>query len=312
MLNRRLIRIKVFQVLYAYLQDETPSLNKAKSYLENSITGIEHNFFTVILFPIELIHYMRTNLNPKENKYLPSAEDQRAFDNMSFDGLYERIVQNEEVAKYLAKPKHRWQDHPDVLRKVYHKMRQAKSLNGFMTNENPTEDERIQAIRDIYNYLINESEEFNQEMEEIEMLWEDEKSSIKKAVDGYMKSLLRNKSANRARNGNGESDLEFAESLLEKSVRSGKDFEEMIGRSAAKWDADRIAKTDMVIMTMALTELVHFPYIPVKVSLNEYLELAKEYSTPQSSKFVNGVLDKLVKELKAENRLVKKGRGMVG
>ena len=109
-----------------------------------------------------------------------------------------------------------------------------------------------------------------------------------------------------------ETDWEFAEQLFDKSVRNTAEFENMIASSAAKWDKDRIAKTDMVLMTMALTEFVDFPYIPIKVTMNEYLELAKEYSTPQSSKFVNGILDKLQKQLKAENRLIKKGRGMVG
>ena len=99
---------------------------------------------------------------------------------------------------------------------------------------------------------------------------------------------------------------------MEKTVRNYDEFVDLIDKSAPKWDKERIAKTDMVLMTMALSELLHFPYIPIKVTLNEYLELAKDYSTPQSSKFINGVLDKLVKQLQSQDELVKKGRGMVG
>ena len=149
-------------------------------------------------------------------------------------------------------------------------------------------------------------------MEEINMLWEDERIPVRNAVQQFTKSVLAEKSTKSNRNNTEESDWLYAEELLEKTIRHYDTFVDLIDISAPKWDKERIAKTDMVLMTMALTELVHFPYIPIKVSLNEYLELAKDYSTPQSSKFINGVLDKLVKQLKAENKLVKKGRGMVG
>ncbi len=312
MLNRRLIRIKVFQALYAYLQDETPSLNKAKSYLRNSISGIEHNFFTVLLFPIEMAHFVRTNLNPSENKYLPTKEDKAVYSCLSFDGLYETLVQNPEVSKHMRKPKHPWQDNPSMLRSAYKEIKRAEKFEKYFAISAPDRNDQVTAFLSIYDYLINDSDEFNQEMEEVEMLWEDEKRPIHKAVNTFVKDILKNQDAKPSRNNSEESDWEFAENLLEKAVRSNEEFENLIAASAAKWDKERIARADMVIMTMALTELIHFPYIPIKVSLNEYLELAKVYSTPQSSKFVNGILDKLVKQLKAEDRLVKKGRGMVG
>ena len=148
-------------------------------------------------------------------------------------------------------------------------------------------------------------------MEEINMLWEDEQIPVRNATQEYVKAVLAGKDQ-KATGRKDDSDWEFAEELMEKSVRNYKDYVELIAVAAPKWDKERIARTDMVLMTMALTELVHFPYIPIKVTLNEYLELAKNYSTPQSSKFVNGVLDKLVKQLKAEDKIVKKGRGMVG
>lgn len=312
MLNRRLIRIKVFQALYAYLQDETPSLNKAKSYLENSILGIEHNFYTVLLFPIELSHFVQANLDPKENKYLPTEKDLNVYNGLSFPDLYDKVVHNPQIAKHLAKPKHRWQESPETLRTIYKQIRNAEKFEDYFSKAAPTFDEQMAAFLSMYDFIIADSDEFNQEMEELEMLWEDEKRPIQKTINTFLKGVLKDKLDKPARNNSEESDWEFAVELMEKAVRNNEEFEELIASSAAKWDKDRIARTDMVIMTMALTELLHFPYIPIKVTLNEYLELAKDYSTPQSSKFVNGVLDKLVKELKAEDRLVKKGRGMVG
>ncbi len=312
MLNRRLIRIKVFQALYAYLQDETPSLNKAKSYLQNSVAGIERNFFTVLLFPIELTHFIRTQLNPSENKYLPSDVDLRVYKNLSFEGIYDQMVQHDEVRRYLEKPAHRWQDHPETLRSIYKDLTKAEMLQDYLSKDNPSVAEQQKAFIQLYKYIVDESEEFSQEMEEINMLWEDEQIPVRNASQQFMKSIYSGKPIKGSKNQSEETDWEFAEELLEKTVRHYKDNVELVAKSAPKWDKERIAKTDMVLMTMALTELTEFPYIPIKVSLNEYLELAKDYSTPQSSKFINGVLDKLVKQLQAQNKLVKKGRGMVG
>ncbi|MCB9263292.1 MAG: transcription antitermination factor NusB [Flavobacteriales bacterium] len=311
MLNRRLIRIKVFQVVYAHLQDETGSMNKAKSYLKNSIRSIDNNFFTVVLFPLELIHFIRTKLDPSDTMYLPKAEDISAYKALNFNGLYEKIVQNEEVASHLARPNYKWETQDELLRNTYRKIRADERFAEFLSKTELTEEEAQAALISIYEFVIDEMEEFNHQMEEIDMLWEDEKDAIKKAVKSYVKDLCRGKKA-RVPSKDDETDWEFAEQLFDKSVRNTAEFENMIASSAAKWDKDRIAKTDMVLMTMALTEFVDFPYIPIKVTMNEYLELAKEYSTPQSSKFVNGILDKLQKQLKAENRLIKKGRGMVG
>jgi transcription antitermination protein NusB len=312
MLNRRLIRIKVFQALYAYLQDESPSLNKSKSYLKNSISGIENNFLTVLLFPIELTHYLRLHMNPSENKYLPSEEDLSAYANLSFPDLYDKLVQHEEIRKFMAKPAHRWQDHPEILRSVIGEVRKSEMMKPYLVATNPSTAEQEKGFIHLYKFLIESSEDFSQEMEEINMLWEDERIPVRNAVQQFVKSVFADKSTKNNRNNTEESDWIYAEELLEKTVRHYDEFVDLVDKSAPKWDKERIAKTDMVLMTMALTELVHFPYIPIKVSLNEYLELAKDYSTPQSSKFINGVLDKLVKQLTAEDKLVKKGRGMVG
>ncbi|MFT5512733.1 MAG: N utilization substance protein B [Bacteroidia bacterium] len=312
MLNRRLIRIKAFQALYAYLQDESPSLNKSKSYLKNSVSGIENNFITVLLFPIELTHYFRTHMNPAENKYLQTDEGSREYANLSFSGIYDKLVQHKEIAGFMAKPSHRWQDNPGVLRAVIKEMRKSEEMQPYLEMENPSVEEQEKGFLKLYKYIIEVNDDFSQEMEEINMLWEDERIPVRNAVHQFVKCVFADKSTKGNRNNTEESDWIFAEELLEKTVRHYDDFEDMVDKSAPKWDKDRIAKTDMVLMTMALTELLHFPYIPIKVSLNEYLELAKDYSTPQSSKFINGVLDKLVKQLQAEGNLVKKGRGMVG
>ena len=181
----------------------------------------------------------------------------------------------------------------------------------YLAMENPSAAEQEKAFLQLYKFIIESCEDFSQEMEEINMLWDDERIPVRNAVQQFVRSVIHDKSTKSNRNNTEDADWEYAEELLEKTVRNYDEFVDLIDKSAPKWDKERIAKTDMVLMTMALSELLHFPYIPIKVTLNEYLELAKDYSTPQSSKFINGVLDKLVKQIQSQYKLGKKGRGMV-
>ncbi|MFT4523661.1 MAG: N utilization substance protein B [Bacteroidia bacterium] len=313
MLNRRLIRIKVFQAFYAYTQDESPSLNKSKSYLHDSIHGIAGNFLTVLLFPLELVHYVRHNLNPEDYKYLPSEQDKFKHDALMLNGLYEQLVRQPFISNALERPIHNWQISKETLRSLYKEIVNTRFFKAYVKTDYNNFDNQVEFLLKLYDYLGTNSEAFNLEMEEIEMLWEDEKIPILKAIKLLLSDLKLNSELTMPRLSKEEEDDEvFANQLLIKSVRNQADFEDLIAKATPGWDKDRIARADMILMVMALTEMQDFPYIPIKVSMNEYLELAKNYSTPQSSKFVNGILDKLTKKLKEENKVEKKGRGMIG
>jgi len=310
MLNRRLIRVKVFQSLYAYLQDDEPSLTKSKSYLKNSIEGIDHNFQAVLVFPLEMIHYIRVNHNPAENKYLLNENDSNAYKNLSFQGLYEQLVQHPVIKPAMEKPFVRWQDNQDVLRAVYKEIRKESTLEEYLNAPDLDEKTTQKFFLRFTAFIVERSKAFAQEMEEVNMLWEDEHIPIKNALHQFFKSILNDEQVPEV--GVEEADWEFAETLMDQTIEENEEYINLIDKAAPKWDKERIARTDLVLMSMALAELLHFPYIPVKVTLNEYLELAKNYSTPQSSRFINGVLDRLVKQFRADNKLVKKGRGLVG
>lgn len=311
MLNRRLIRVKVFQALYAYVQDDQPSLNKSKSYLKESIAGIHKNFLTVFIFPFELVHYIRTHHDPRANKYLANDDASRLYDALSLRGGYEHFVSNPEIKKTIERPPYAWQKNQELLRSVYRKLAEDEATQKLLATDFTQLEHQFKFISRIYDFL-KDLEEFDQAMEEIEMLWEDEKIPVYKAIRNLMQEVREEGVLNLPEPDDKDTEgQQYANDLLTQATRNMEEYAVMIDQNAPGWDRERIAKADMILMTLALTELIHFPYIPVKVTLNEYLELAKNYSTPQSSKFVNGVLDKLVAQLKAENRIAKKGRGMI-
>ncbi|MBI1305464.1 MAG: transcription antitermination factor NusB [Bacteroidetes bacterium] len=311
MLNRRLIRVKVFQALYSYLQDDDQSLNKAQSYLADSVDGIYQNFKTVFIFPLELIHYIRTKQNPADFKYIVEEKDARIYKALCMEGAYEFLVRQDDIRSAMERPAHNWQKDPDLLNTIYRQLRELPITQKLAEVDQPTVSVQIKFLNKIFEFL-KDSEVFDHAMEEIEMLWEDEKVPVFKFIRTTVSSIKEEEELHLPSPHDKEDDSRsFSSDLLKLAARHYNDYTALIDANSPGWDKDRIAKTDMIIMTLALTELLNFPYIPVKVTLNEYLELAKNYSTPQSSKFVNGVLDKLVKQLKSENRLEKKGRGMI-
>ena len=175
------------------------------------------------------------------------------------------------------------------------------SLNDVIVHGVPTKE------------IILKSEDFNSKMEEITIHWQDEKIALLNTIEKIVKSALQSNTQLEIPliSKNLDEDIDFAEKLVEITLKNQAKFEKMIAEQTPDWDTERIARMDLYIMTMALSEFTEFDNIPVKVTLNEYLELAKIYSTPLSSKFVNGVLDKLLNILKEKGEISKKGRGLI-
>jgi N utilization substance protein B len=311
MLNRRLIRSKVFQAFYAYSQTENASLRQSLNYLNDSLKGVRKNFLVYLHFPLEFIHFTRQEMAPDSTKYLPNEADRTHHKLLSLEGLYESMMENKELSLYIEKPYMRWQNEKELLRQVYKETKESKFYKKFASSEQSLKDQ-IAFLKDFYEYLAFDQEEFGQSMEEHEMHWEDERipifNAVRKVLDKFEET---GEFKLPALSKNVDEDIAFAEQLLKKAIARSDDFEELIDNNTPGWDKDRIARTDLLLMIAALTEFVEFPYVPIKVSLNEYLELAKVYSTPQSSKFLNGILDKLIVVLKEQGMIAKKGRGLI-
>jgi transcription antitermination protein NusB len=315
MLNRRLIRIKIFQAIYAHLQSDNSSLQQSVNYLNKSLTGIQSTFNALVAFPFDLSHYVELNQNPVD-KYVTSEESEKQFKLFTNNIILRTLSLNPEVKETIESPSYNWFKDNDFLNLIYKKIINHDDFKAFLGQDITTFEVQKAFLVWLNHFLLEESEDFDNKMEELEMHWIDEKYALQHSVKKLYQSIETEASINNLvipviSKDLGE-DLEFAKDLLRVCILNAKEYEELIAQKTPGWDKERIAKPDIMLMFMALGEFLEFPNIPVKATLNEYLELAKIYSTPQSSKFLNGILDKLLKDLTAEKRILKKGRGLVG
>ena len=313
MLNRRLIRVKVLQAVYAYHQSEVKDLRSAKSFLKKSIHGIEDTFINILQFPDDLFHFVKTNYNPADKHLKVKNESGSVFNYLSENKCLDLLINHPKSKDIFTSSSYNWNKDSDFLFLIYKQIGEADWIQKFENEDSNDFSRSHEFLTTLYKYLIETSDDFNIKMEEINIHWHDEKIPVLKSIEKLLKSCsedginvevpLISKDL--------DDDLEFSEKLLELTTKNHTVYEELIAKRTPEWDSERIARIDLYIMIMALAEFMEFPSIPVKVTINEYLELAKIYSTPQSSKFINGILDKLLNELKQEGKVNKRGRGLI-
>jgi N utilization substance protein B len=315
MLTRRLIRIKVFQELYAHLQSKNTSTQSSLNYLKKSLTGIRDTFNLVVTFPIELFHYVKIHFNPSD-RYLNNESNGKQFELLTANRPLEILKQHEDIRDSMAKPRYNWFLDSDFLAIIYKKIVASEKFARFVSTDSTGFKEQQEFLLWLYEFLMRESEDFDLKMEDLELHWGDEKyalfQGIKKTVESLHEDAKPEEIEIPVLSRDIEDDLEFARTLLNTCISKATEYEDLIASKTPGWESERIARPDLILMIMAICEFLEFPQIPVKVTINEYLELAKLYSTPQSSKFINGILDRLLKDMTEAKLIVKKGRGLTG
>lgn len=302
----------MLQAVYAYHQSEVKDLKSAQAFLKKSIVGIEDTFMSIFQFPHDLFHYVKLNYDPLEKHIKRTNEEAIEYELLSGNKCLQLLEHHEKSKNLFSAPSYNWASDPDFLKLIYNQVSEADWIQEFKNGEPDFEKSR-EFLSELFKYLIEVSDEFNIKMEEINLHWSDEKIPILKSLERLLKSCdekgemiqmpLISKDL--------DDDLDYARKLLEYTTQNHTTYENLISVLTPDWDSERIARLDMYIMVMALAEFMEFQSIPVKVTINEYLELAKIYSTPQSSKFINGVLDKLLSQLRTEGKVKKIGRGLV-
>lgn len=312
MLNRRLIRIKTFQALFGELGQENSRPSTIISNVKKSIRGMGPNLKTILGIGPELSHYLAVEHNPNEFKYKPTASDIDTFNIITQNSFFLKIRENEVYSAYEKTPTLDWQSERDIMFLMYREFKKTDAYSE-LTSSYPTNYDHLEFVVAFYKYLILDSVEFEQLMEDENIYWYDEKipilKSLEKIFEDYKESaeikipqLFRNE----------KEDLAMADDIVNKYFEHKSALQEEIKKYTPGWDSDRITKVDYLLILMALLEFQHMPMIPVKVTMNEYIEIAKMYSTPKSSKFVNGTLDKILKDWKEKGLISKLGRGLIG
>ncbi|MBT8231242.1 MAG: transcription antitermination factor NusB [Saprospiraceae bacterium] len=310
MLSRRSVRVKVMQLLYA--QDRDPVL-KSKDIVNAYHDEVQKSYelFLFSLYVIMSVSECSTQDEKKrKSKHLPSDLD-KIFSNKLFTNeIISGIAANKVLLKKFEKLGFDTKVNNDYINKIYDEFSKKEEYTAFLKNEQ-SKDETIELLLELYRFC-RQDEYFNEMLEDSYYNWLDDKSLVVGSVKKFLKALPSD-NANLADTflPDDETVKDFGLNLLKLSIKNKDKNMKVIIPVLENWDHERLAIIDTILIRMALTEFLDFPTIPSKVTLNEYVELAKQYSTAKSKEFINGILDKLMKNFEENNELKKEGRGLI-
>ncbi|MBS1629635.1 MAG: transcription antitermination factor NusB [Bacteroidetes bacterium] len=310
MISRRNIRVKVMQTLYALSSLDHMTMNKSlqqagMKMLNEKLERSLDLFTTLILYATRVAQYAETDAHQRANKYLPSAEDRNVNTKIAGNEAVWKVLSNETFSEKVKLAHLEQYLDQDWLRKLYYELARKDEYAQYITTErNMSEDSRI--FRFIWEEVMLPNNDFIEYLSDELPGWEDDFPMLQILMDNFFKNSSR---FNFLHLVSGEK-LEYARNLLQTSLEKEDYCMELIRPKLVNWEAERVAAIDLVLLRMGVCELLYFPTIPTKVTINEYIDLAKTYSTPQSGHFVNGVLDNLLKDLSKSGQIRKDERGM--
>jgi N utilization substance protein B len=300
--------------LYAFNRREDDNIVQAEKELLFSIEKTYDLYHYLLLLVLEIADVASEKIDQALQKRMPTPEDlnpkRRFIDNM----VIAQLRKNKTFNDYVSGKKLSWVNHPHIPRLLYNKMISWETYEEYMSSEthNYTADKKF--IVNLVTRLFAESEDLESNLEEQSIYWNDDTEYVIVMIDKTLKKF-------KADNGENvelmplfknKEDEDFVKILFRKSVFHSKQCSDLIDRNTTNWEVERIALMDILVMQLAITEIIEFQEIPVKVTLNEYIEIAKYYCTPKSSTFVNGILDNIVKEIREKGVFRKTGKGLVG
>jgi len=314
MLNRRHLRVKVLQALYAYHQTGANNVSQHEKNLLQNVDKVYEMYIWMLSLISEVIEYASADAEERAHKHLPTADDLNANLKILSNRFYTSLKQNKEYLAGLKKYKVEWSFDPELVKGLFKALKTAPEYEEYLQKTDDTIQTDKDIIKFIFKKVILKSTLAEQVFEEKFIFWPVDKEVLQALIAKTFKNFAfdepaKNKLAEVT--GNWDEDREFIVNLLQTTVKYDKDYQEMIGIKTQNWEPERIAMMDTLLMKMAIAEFMNFTSIPVKVTINEYLEISKEFSTPKSNSFINGILDKILIELKEEKKIRKTGRGLI-
>lgn len=308
MINRVLIRIRVLQIVFSWSQRETKELNKAETELLFSLQKSYDLYHYYLLMILDLTDDYDRRVEQKKSKLLPSQLDMNPNVKLLENKFALQLRSNIQLQEYLKERPFLWDEHDAFMRSLLNDILESQTYSDYC--DQPSGDYNIdrEFWRKIFKQFICGNEELDAILEDDSLYWNDDIEIVESFVIKTIKQFEEEKGEDQEllpmfRD---EDDRDFAIKLLRESMFNAKEHLELIEKYTANWESERIAQMDLVIMQIALTEIMTFPSIPISVSLNEYINIAKSYSTDKSSSFINGVLDAVVKEMQDEKKIFKK------
>ncbi len=314
MISRRQLRIKALQSLYAFYKTGREDMSRSEKELHFNIEKSYELYHYLLLLVIDVALYAESRIELARNKRIPTKEDLHPNTRFIDNRFVTQLRNNEHLLRYVDQHKLNWSNYPELIKEIYLKMVESEDYHTYMSSESNGYSEDKRMITHVYTHLVFSSELLASIMEEQSIYWNDDLEFITSMI---VKSIKKFKESDGPEKGlmelfKNEEDRDYVVNLFRQTIVHRDEYVDYIKQNTRNWDLERIAFMDILIMQMAIAEFIGFPSIPTKVTLNEYLEISKFYSTSKSNIFINGVLDKVVFQLKEEKKIVKKGRGLIG
>jgi transcription antitermination protein NusB len=313
MISRRLLRTKVMQIFYASVQQRNTDFTSTDKELDKSVHATLELYYEILSIITYLAYYAEQKIELAKEKKLPSYVDLHPKRNFIDNPVIEAVRQAKYFQKQTRAPRIPKEAHTKFIINLYDHIYKTDKFQEYLDIRNPGMSKHKQIINFIINHFLLDNPDLDQLLEEYCLYWNDD--------IGFVCSLLE-QSIQRVKKPDNDNflimkkygckdDMTFGKKLLYHALKHNDEYEKMINDHSKNWDIERIATLDKIIMKLAITEFLHIPSVPVKVTINEYIEISKYYSTAKSNAFINGLLDQIAAKLKQEGRIVKKGRGLV-
>jgi len=314
MFSRRLLRIKIMQGLYAFYKAGDKTIEFAEKELNVSLTRTYYLYHLLMLLIIDLSNYAQKKIEIAREKKVPSGHDLNPNKNFIENRLISQLENNKQLSQYLQSHSLNWVQTPELIKGLFLKLEESPTYSNYMAIKQPNYSQDRQFVIDLYQDVINEYDPLYQVLEEQSIYWNDEVDFIIMMIIKTLKDFKEDQKPDTRLmpEFRDEEDEEFTRVLFRKTILNKDESLEYIKKYTENWDPERLAFIDLLLMQMAICEMIEFPFIPTKVTLNEYIDISKYYSTRNSNVFINGVLDKITHFLKEENKIIKKGKGLIG
>ncbi len=319
MLNRRILRIKAFKVLYGSVLSDEKSLAQAQSQLEQSCEAARDLYIYMLSIISPLTNIARERIEAAQKKYNQTEEEKNPNMKFAENALAKLIDADVDFQKLLAKKKFSWAQYDLLLKKVMTSVASKEYYAEYMASPKCSLKEDCKLFTKIFEEEFVDSEELEMILEEKSLHWNDDLAyaltwccrTLKSFADGEAWKMPALYQSEMMKGSEVESDKLFVTRLLQHSFAGYEKYSNMVAESVEGWEKERLFSTDVILIAMGLAEAVNFPTIPVKVTINEYVELSKFYGTPKSRAFVNGLLDRLIQKLVNDGQIVKEGKGLL-
>ena len=312
MLSRRVLRTKVVKAVYAHTQCEDLTPAASEKNLVLSIDRAYDLYFHLLALVPEIAEYAAERIRIGENKKLPTYDDLHPNRKFVENKVVIRLAEDENLQNELKARKLSWKNHRDLIVALYNALIRQPFYQKYMLSEERSFREDAQLVSDIYMTILEEFEPLETVLEEQSALWNDDLGFLLTMVSRTVLSMREtHETVKLMPQFKSEEDLDYAKALLRYTIAGYDRISLLLDNSMSNWDIERVALMDKIILVTAIAEAENFPSIPVRVTMNEYIDIAKCYSTASSGSFINGVLDKMINRLTEEGKIVKSGKGLL-